>query len=91
MENRNNPENKSNESNKLTDSSEIVRRHLEDENHEITDEDMRNVKIVGIEGGEPVTTGAEAEARFGTEEEAKDDEDATDARPGTPWDVISGD
>ena len=91
MENRNNPENKGNESNKLTDSSEIVRRHLEDENHEISEEDMRNVKIVGIEDGEPVTTGAEAEAKFGTDEDAKDDEDAPGPRPGTPWDVISGD
>jgi hypothetical protein len=92
MENRNNPENKSNESNKPTDSSEIVRRHLEDENHEITDEDIRNVKVVGIEDDEPVTIGAEAEARFGTDEENKDEaeKDAPGAlRPGTPWDVVS--
>ena len=41
---------------------------------------------------EPVTLGAEAEARFGTGGENKDeaDKDAPGAlRPGTPWDVIS--
>jgi hypothetical protein len=90
METRNSPENKSNESNKPTDSSEIVRRHLEDENHEITDEDIRNVKVVGIEDDEPVTIGAEAETRFGTDKENKDEVDENaPARPGTPWDVIS--
>jgi hypothetical protein len=92
MENRRNPEKMNNENNQPTDSSEIVRRHLEDENHEITDEDIRNVKVVGIEDDEPVTVGAEAEAKFGIDEENKDEADKEapgPLRPGTPWDVIS--
>jgi hypothetical protein len=87
-ENRDTPNNKPIE----TDSSEIVRQHLEDENHEITDEDIRNVKIVGTEGNEPVTTGAEIEARFGTtDSKVGDDNDTLDPndRPVTPWDVVS--
>ena len=94
--NRNTPRNRNNESNKPieTDSSEVVRRHLEDENHEITDEDIRNVKVVGTESDEPVTTGAEAKAKFDIEEDKpgkKDDEAAPKPsdNPATPWDVIS--
>ena len=95
MQNRNTPESKNNQNIKPveTDSSEIVRRHLEDENHEITDEDIRNVKVVGIEDDEPVTTGAELEARFGIDENSKE-EDETNApdpndHPVTPWNVVS--
>lgn len=58
------PENKDvKETAVATDTTEIVRRHLEDENHTITDEEIRNIRVVG-EDDEPVTTGAEAEARF---------------------------
>jgi hypothetical protein len=94
MQNRNTHESRHNENNKPeTDSSEIVRRHLEDENHEITDEDIRNVKVVGIDNNEPVTTGAELEARFGIDENSKegDETKAPDPndRPVTPWDVVS--
>jgi len=90
------PENQINDANKpvQTDSAEIVRRHMEDENHEITDDDIRNVKIV-TKDDEPVTIGAEATARLvGDESELADDEnndaDAADpkAKPGTPWDVL---
>ena len=94
--NRNTPGNRNKESNKPieTDSSEIVRRHLEDENHEITEEDIRNVKVVGTDDEEPVTTGAEAKAKFDIEEDErvkKDDEDAPkpNDNPVTPWDVIN--
>ena len=72
-----------------TDSAEIVRRHLQDENHEITDEEIRNVKI-GSPDDEPSTTGAEAAARFIEEEsEKKDNENNNDAKPDTSWDVLS--
>ena len=91
-------ENNPNESNKPieTNSAEIVRRHLEDENHEITDDEIRNVKIATT-GEELVTIGAEATSKLiGDESEFTDDEnnDATDApdpkaKPGTPWDVLS--
>jgi hypothetical protein len=92
--NRMSPENRTKENKPMeTDSSEIVRRHLEDENHEITDEDIRNVKIVSTDD-EPTTTGAEVAARF-TEEESEEEKDTgtrlpdADATPGTPWDVLS--
>lgn len=84
--NRISPENRIKESKPMeTDSSEIVRRHLEDENHEITDEEIRNVKIGSTED-EPTTTGAEAAARF-TEE--KDRENNNNAKQDTSWDVLS--
>lgn len=95
MENRNTPENRINQNNKPmeTDSSEIVRRHLEDENHKITEEEIRNVKIVGTEDNEPVTTGAEAEAILGIDENSEEAGDKTapdpNDRPVTPWDVVS--
>jgi hypothetical protein len=88
--NRTSPENRTKESKPMeTDSSEIVRRHLEDENHEITDEEIRNVKIGSTED-EPTTTGAEAAARFTEEEpEEKDRENNNNAKPDTSWDVLS--
>lgn len=90
MENSNSPESRENNpENKPTDTSEIVRRHLQDPNHQITDEDIRNVKVVGVEDGEPIITGAEAKARFDVDEHGEK-EDTTDAndRPATPWDVV---
>lgn len=95
MENKRiSPENKTNENKPAeTDSAEIVRRHLEDENHQITDEDIRNVRV-GAKDDEPVTIGAEAEARFAeddSKEDAEDEDlDAPDPKdkPVTPWDVI---
>ena len=80
-----------------TNSAEIVRRHLEDENHEITDEEIRNVKV-GTTDDEPVTIGAEAKARLVGDESETAAEDENDegtnasepkAKPGTPWDVLS--
>ena len=73
-----------------TDSSEIVRRHLEDKNHEITEEEIRNVRIA-VEDDEPITTDADAETRFvANDEEAKEENDVPDPndQPATPWDVI---
>lgn len=95
MENKRiSPENKTNENKPAeTDSAEIVRRHLEDQNHQITDEDIRNVRV-GAKDDEPVTIGAEAEARFAeddSKEDAEDEDlDAPDPKdkPVTPWDVI---
>lgn len=76
-----------------TDSAEIVRRHLEDKNHEITDDDIRNVRIA-VEDDEPVTTGAEAQAKF-VENDMEDDKEEENEvpdpndKPATPWDVIN--
>ena len=92
------PENRINGGNKpiQTDSAEIVRRHLEDENHQISEDDIRNVKIITTDD-EPVTIGAEAKALLvedeskSTDEENDDTEHTTDpkAKPGNPWDVLS--
>ena len=92
--NRFSPENKINEGKKpiQTDSAEIVKRHLQDKNDEITEEDIRNVKIVTSDD-EPITVGAEAKARLiGDEDgEIEEETDMPDpkAKPGTPWDVIT--
>ena len=92
--NRISPENKINQGKKpvQTDSAEIVKRHLQDKNDQITEEDIRNVKIVTTDD-EPITVGAEAKARLVDEadEEIEDETDMPDAKakPGTPWDVIT--
>ena len=96
--NRISPENKINGSNKpiQTDSAEIVRRHLEDENHQITEDDIRNVKIV-ITDDEPITIGAEATALLVDDESKSTDEENDEAahntdpraKPGNPWDVLN--
>jgi hypothetical protein len=95
--NRISPENRTKENKPMeTDSAEIVRRHLEDENHEITDEDIRNVKV-GSTDDEPTTIGAEAAARFVEEEPGEKDKEPNDKKnlpdadgtPGTSWDVLS--
>ena len=94
MDNRIGPEN--NDAGKTkpveSDTTEVVRRHLEDKNHEITDEEIRNIRIVGKDN-EPVTVGAEAEARF-VENKESSDPNEEDNLPGendapvTPWDVV---
>ena len=95
--NRISPESRANEGSKpvQTDAAEIVRRHLEDENHEITEDEMRNVKIATTDD-EPVTVGAEATARLlDGDSESEDEIDVDEAgpdpkdKPGTPWDVLS--
>ncbi len=94
MENRIEPENKDTNSNKPvgSDTTEIVRRHLEDKNHKITDDEIRNVRIVG-EDNEPATTGAEAEAKFenkeGTDSDEEKDLPGPEDKPVTPWDVVA--
>lgn len=95
--NRIDPENNINEGNKPleTDSAEIVRRHLEDENHEITDDDMRNVKI-GTTDEEPVTISEATEGVLDGDSEELNDEISNDVtgapdpkdKAGTPWDVL---
>ena len=94
MDNRIAPENNEAGKNKpaASDTSEIVRRHLEDQNHEITDEEIRNIRIVGKDS-EPVTVGAEAEAKF-VEKKSENENDGEGNlpdqgdKPVTPWDVV---
>jgi hypothetical protein len=79
-----------------TDSEKIVRRHLENEDDEITDEDIRSVRVVTTDD-EPTTISAEAEARFtedsdkeitGSETDEKTGAPNADEKPGTSWNVL---
>lgn len=76
-----------------TGTENIVRRHLQDPNHVITDEEIRNVQVG--KSDEVPTTGAEAMARFEDETNNKesdttnkDDGDLPEATPPNPWDVL---
>ena len=109
QENRKNPEirlndrdlnkdvNTNGEERPLSDTQKIVRRHLENENDIITDEDIANVRI----GMTPADLDEATEARFKGEdaidEEEEDllgdidkieDDENTDDRPITPWDTL---
>ncbi len=94
--NRMNPENSTNQNKPIeSDSEKIVRRHLENEEDEISDADIRNVRIVG-EDDEPTTIAAEADKK--NKEDLKDEDGAEDEddalpdpndKPVTPWDVIT--
>jgi hypothetical protein len=81
----------------LSDTQKIVRRHLENENDVITDEDIRNVR----DGMTPPHLDAPTQARIGDEEikdeveeeylDTKQDKNEPEANKGdkvTPWDTI---
>ena len=80
------------EQNEELSSQELVRRHLEDENHVITDEDMQKIKV-GQPNDEEPAAGVESATYFEGEDDAdKKDDDQDDGenpvRPATPWDVV---
>lgn len=60
-----------------SDTRKVIEEHLTNEDHEITDAHIRNVKV-GEEDDEPTPLGAEIEARFDDElnSETGKDEDA---------------
>jgi hypothetical protein len=67
-----------------TDISKIVRRHLEDKNHVISEEEIRQVRIsTDLPPIDEVTTGAEASTLINEVEKEKPSE-----RPATPWDTV---
>lgn len=67
-----------------TDTSKIVHRHLADEEDQITDDDLRNVRIsTDLPPEELTTTGAEVASLNKKEEEERPFD-----RPATPWDVV---
>jgi hypothetical protein len=74
-----------------TDSQKIVRRHLEDENDVITDEDIRGVRIGVTPHNEGDTHHSLEELVEEIESEKKDEKDdgvdETD-NPITPWDTV---
>jgi hypothetical protein len=68
-------------SNRPTTTEEIVRKHMEDPNHVITDDEIRNVEVGKID--EVPTVGAEAAERFGLNGDERSATDETDAP--NPW------
>jgi hypothetical protein len=67
-----------------TDTSKIVHRHLANKDDELTEEDLRNVRIsTDLPPEHTITTGAEVASLTKKEEEEKPFE-----RPATPWDVV---
>jgi len=96
-------QNQEEQENTGTDAQKITRRHLEDEDDIITDEDIRNIKIGPIRQ-EPIATGAELSEIIKEREEMDDikdsnsEEDSSEdkkdgespAKPVTPWDTIGG-
>lgn len=84
----------------VSDTQKIVRRHLENEDDVITDEDIRSVRV----GMTPPLMDEPTEARFGNEEEkdtveeeylsTREDKEEPEANAGdtlTPWDTIDTD
>jgi hypothetical protein len=84
------PENKS--GHKPTEelsTQDLVRRHMEDKNHVISDEEMESVRV-GLPNNEEPTIAAEAETYFKGEDDADEtkEDGENSARPTTPWDVV---
>lgn len=72
-----------------TDTQKLVRKHMEDPNHQITDEDLANVRVGMSPGPDAPTQQAIRESGDRVADSKKDSED--DTLPGaqkiTPWDV----
>ena len=64
-----------------SDTQKIIRRHLENENDEITDEDIRNVRVGIVPPLEDIKHYDDV-----PEEKASDAD-----RPVTPWDTVEDD
>jgi hypothetical protein len=58
------------------DAKELIRKHIEDPNHEITDDDIRNLKPATND--DPPSIGAEAMSRILEMEETDDDDNDDD-------------
>lgn len=61
-----------------SDAEKLMREHLQNPDHQITDEDLKNIKLVDMDSTEEAAPPAE------------DEEDAahTPGKPITPWDTI---
>ena len=72
------------------DGSQLVQRHLTDEHHEITDDDIRNVKVGGPANLDEPTIEAIEDGEKRIADHKADNE--SDVIPGsqkmTPWDTI---
>ncbi len=84
---------KQNEEQFESDTQKLVRRHLEDENHVITEEELRNVRV----GMSPPPDAPTMEAIHEREEKAADrkvadeDETAPGEQQATSWDILKPD
>ena len=78
-----------------SDTQKLTRKHLEDEDHVITEEEMRNLRV----GMTPPVLDEATEVRFSDDEEVEKEEekfigdvdeieDETAKRKITPWDTI---
>jgi hypothetical protein len=66
-----------------SDTQKIIRRHLENEDDEITDEDIRNVRVGVTPPPDEISYYDEPEKDKGGDEERPDEN-----RPLTSWDVV---
>jgi hypothetical protein len=72
---------------------DLVRKHLEDKDHVITDEELQKLKV-GQQNNEEYAAGVESQTYFEGEEDKdkkedqKDDDEENPVRPTTPWDVV---
>lgn len=64
-----------------SDAEKLMRRHLQNPDDVITDEELKNLKIAGT----PETVSPEEETEI-----EKNKDEGEEIRPATPWDVIDG-
>ncbi len=75
----------SNRSEETKGTEEIVRQHMEDENHVITDQDIMNVEVGKFEN-EQEYEGELSDELPDASEDSEDDK--KDAAPPNPWDIV---
>ena len=76
---------------KESDANKLADKHLADQDHIITDEDMRKIKV-GVTGepDEPTRQAVqEAEDRIADHKADSEDDTVPGAQKSTPWDVIN--
>jgi hypothetical protein len=76
-----------------SDTQKLVRRHLEDEDHVITEEEIRNVRVgMSPPPDEPTEEAIqESEGKAADRKTADESETAPGEQQATPWDVIQPD
>ncbi|HEU4633354.1 MAG TPA: hypothetical protein VFS22_05175 [Flavisolibacter sp.] len=73
-----------------SDTQKIVRRHLEDENHVITEDEIRNVRVGMTPPPDAPTEEAirEREEKIADRKTPDENETAPGEQQATPWDVL---
>ena len=80
-----------------SDTQKVVRQHLEDKDHVITDEDIANIRIgmtppvnpIGSDEAEEKNEEVIKDAGAGNEDADEDDKKDGNKERATPWDVIN--